>query len=133
LALNYDYHDWWNHQSETACDEAEVDVPTFFTELVVYCRYGGAIYQILYQKQQNDREKWNMIDLFHNHFYQNLGNQQTFYHATRNQSLEWYTYERVLLGEMTCDSDDYYNLEQNMECYLSPKYNKENHYILDSF
>jgi arginine decarboxylase len=23
---------------------------------------GGAIYQILYQKQQNDREKWNMID-----------------------------------------------------------------------
>jgi arginine decarboxylase len=24
------------------------------------------------------------------------------------------TYERVLLGGLTCDSDDYYNSEQNM-------------------
>jgi arginine decarboxylase len=31
------------------------------------------------------------------------------------------TYERVLLGGLTCDSDDYYN-----SIYL-PKYNKENH------
>jgi arginine decarboxylase len=33
------------------------------------------------------------------------------------------TYERVLLGGLTCDSDDYYNSEQ-MLIYL-PKYNKE--------
>jgi arginine decarboxylase len=34
------------------------------------------------------------------------------------------TYERVLLGGLTCDSDDYYNSEQNMNAiYL--KYNKE--------
>lgn len=23
---------------------------------------GGAVYEVLYQKQQNDREKWNMIN-----------------------------------------------------------------------
>jgi arginine decarboxylase len=37
------------------------------------------------------------------------------------------TYERVLLGGLTCDSDDYYNSEQNMNAIYLPKYNKENH------
>jgi hypothetical protein len=35
------------------------------------------------------------------------------------------TYERVLLGGLTCDSDDYYNSEQNMNAIYLPKYNKE--------
>ena len=35
------------------------------------------------------------------------------------------TYERVLLGGMTCDSDDYYNSEQNMNAIYLPKYSKE--------
>jgi arginine decarboxylase len=34
------------------------------------------------------------------------------------------TYERVLLGGLTCDSDDYYNLSKKYECHLL-KYNKE--------
>lgn len=33
-------------------------------------------------------------------------------------------YERVLLGGLTCDSDDYYNSEQNMNAIYLPKYNK---------
>jgi arginine decarboxylase len=33
------------------------------------------------------------------------------------------TYERV--GGMTCDSDDYYNSEQNMNAIYLPKYNKK--------
>ena len=35
------------------------------------------------------------------------------------------TYERVLLGGMTCDSDDYYNSEQHINAIYLPKYNKE--------
>ena len=35
------------------------------------------------------------------------------------------TYERVLLGGLTCDSDDYYNSEQNMNAIYLPKYKKE--------
>ena len=35
------------------------------------------------------------------------------------------SYERVLLGGLTCDSDDYYNSEQHMNAIYLPKYNKE--------
>src|SRR5690625_6941404 len=31
-------------------------------------------------------------------------------------------YERVLLGGLTCDSDDYYNSEQNLNAIYMPKY-----------
>jgi len=34
-------------------------------------------------------------------------------------------YERVLLGGLTCDSDDYYNSEQHMNAIYLPKYNQE--------
>jgi arginine decarboxylase len=33
-------------------------------------------------------------------------------------------YERVLLGGLTCDSDDYYNSEQHMNAIYLPKYTK---------
>ena len=34
-------------------------------------------------------------------------------------------YERVLLGGLTCDSDDYYNSEQHMNAIYLPKYKKD--------
>lgn len=34
-------------------------------------------------------------------------------------------YERVLLGGLTCDSDDYYNSEQHMNAIYLPKYKRE--------
>jgi arginine decarboxylase len=34
-------------------------------------------------------------------------------------------YERVLLGGLTCDSDDYYNSDQHMHAIYLPKYHKE--------
>lgn len=34
-------------------------------------------------------------------------------------------YERVLLGGLTCDSDDYYNSEQNMNAIYLPKYKRD--------
>ena len=35
------------------------------------------------------------------------------------------SYERVLLGGLTCDSDDYYNSEQHMNAIYLPKYHKD--------
>jgi arginine decarboxylase len=32
------------------------------------------------------------------------------------------TYERILLGGLTCDSDDYYNSEQHINAIYLPKY-----------
>jgi arginine decarboxylase-like protein len=85
---------------------------------------GGAIYQILYQKQQNDREKWNMID---SSFITTLPDtwaiNKRFIMLAINRWND--TYERVLLGGLTCDSDDYYNSEQNMNAIYLPKYSKE--------
>ena len=34
-------------------------------------------------------------------------------------------YERILLGGLTCDSDDYYNSEQHMNAIYLPKYRKD--------
>ena len=129
LAFEYDYQymiDEIIHQIKIACDEAEVDVPNIFTEFGSFTvgESGGAIYQVLYQKQQNDREKWNMID---SSFITTLPDtwaiNKRFIMLAINRWND--TYERVLLGGMTCDSDDYYNSEQNMNAIYLPKYNKE--------
>ena len=34
-------------------------------------------------------------------------------------------YERVLLGGLTCDSDDYYNSEQHLNAIYLPKFKEE--------
>ena len=129
LAFEYDYQymiDEIINQVKIACDEAEVDVPNIFTEFGSFTvgESGGAIYQVLYQKQQNDREKWNMID---SSFITTLPDtwaiNKRFVMLAINRWND--TYERVLLGGLTCDGDDYYNSEQHMNAVYLPKYNKE--------
>ncbi len=114
------------NQIKSVCDEEEVDVPNIFTEFGSFTvgESGGAIYKVLYQKQQNDREKWNMIN---SSFITTLPDtwaiNKRFIMLPINR---WYdTYERVLLGGLTCDSDDYYNSEQHVNAIYLPKYSKE--------
>ncbi|MGB6269277.1 MAG: arginine decarboxylase, partial [Olleya sp.] len=113
-------------QIQAVCDEEEVEVPNIFTEFGSFTvgESGGAIYEVLYQKQQNDREKWNMIN---SSFITTLPDtwaiNKRFIMLPINR---WHdSYERVLLGGLTCDSDDYYNSEQHMNAIYLPKYNKE--------
>jgi arginine decarboxylase len=114
------------NQIKSVCEEEEVDVPNIFTEFGSFTvgESGGAIYEILYQKQQNDREKWNMIN---SSFITTLPDtwaiNKRFIMLPINRWHE--SYERVLLGGLTCDSDDYYNSEQHMNAIYLPKYNKE--------
>ena len=133
LTFEYDYQymiDEIINQIKIACDEAEVAVPNIFTEFGSFTvgESGGAIYQILYQKQQNDREKWNMID---SSFITTLPDtwaiNKRFIMLAVNRWND--TYERVLLGGLTCDSDDYYNSEQNMNAIYYQNTIKKNHYI----
>ena len=129
LAFDFDYAymvDEIVNQIQMACDLEEVDVPNIFTEFGSFTvgESGGAIYEVLYQKQQNDREKWNMIN---SSFITTLPDtwaiNKRFIMLPINR---WYdSYERVLLGGLTCDSDDYYNSEQHMNAIYLPKYNKE--------
>ena len=129
LAFEFDYQymiDEIINQIKIACDEAGVAVPNIFTEFGSYTvgESGGAIYQILYQKQQNDREKWNMIDSsFITTLPDSWAINKKFIMLPINRWND--TYERILLGGLTCDSDDYYNSEQNLNAIYLPKYNKE--------
>jgi arginine decarboxylase len=129
LVFEYDYEYIINeivNQISKTCEEANVDVPNIFTEFGSYTvgESGGAIYKVLYQKQQNDREKWNMID---SSFITTLPDtwaiNKRFVLLPVNRWND--SYERVLLGGLTCDSDDYYNSEQHMNAIYLPKYDKE--------
>lgn len=129
LAFDYDYQymvDEIINQIKIACAEADVPVPHIFTEFGSFTvgESGGAIYEILYQKQQNDREKWNMID---SSFITTLPDtwaiNKRFIMLPINRWND--EYERVLLGGLSCDSDDYYNSEQNRNAIYLPKYNRQ--------
>ncbi len=129
LAFEYDYQymiDEILNQVKITCEEADVPVPNIFTEFGSFTvgESGGAVYEILYQKQQNDREKWNMIN---SSFITTLPDtwaiNKRFIMLPLNRWED--EYERVLLGGMTCDSDDYYNSEQNMNAIYLPRFKKE--------
>ncbi|MEZ4808969.1 MAG: arginine decarboxylase [Allomuricauda sp.] len=129
LAFEYDYEYMVEeiiHQISQACREANVEVPHIFTEFGSFTvgESGGTIYEVLYQKQQNDREKWNMID---SSFITTLPDawaiSKRFIMLAINRWNE--EYERILLGGLTCDSDDYYNSEQHMNAIYLPKYKSD--------
>ncbi|WP_372945207.1 arginine decarboxylase [Muriicola sp.] len=129
LAFEYDYEymvDEIVNQINTACKEADVPVPNIFTEFGSFTvgESGGAIYEVLYQKQQNDREKWNMIDSsFITTLPDSWAINKRFIMLPINR---WHDqYERVLLGGLTCDSDDYYNSIQDMNAIYLPKYKRD--------
>ncbi|TYA53095.1 type III PLP-dependent enzyme domain-containing protein [Formosa maritima] len=137
LAFDFDYEymvDEIINQIKLFCEQEEVPVPNIFTEFGSFTvgESGGAIYEVLYQKQQNDREKWNMIN---SSFITTLPDtwaiNKRFIMLPINRWND--SYERVLLGGLTCDSDDYYNSEQHMNAIYLPKYNKEKPLYLGFF
>ena len=114
-------------QIKTVCNEAGVSEPNIFTEFGSFTvgESGGTIYNIVHQKKQNDRERWNMID---GSFMTTLPDawaiNQRFVMLPVNH---WdKRYERILLGGLTCDSDDYYNAEQHVNAIYVPEFDKDN-------
>lgn len=108
------------------CDDADVEVPNLFTEFGSFTvgESAGVIYEVLYQKQQNDREKWNLINSsFMTTLPDSWSISKRFIMLPINRWND--EYERVLLGGLTCDSDDYYNSEQHVNAIYLPKYHKE--------
>lgn len=128
LAFDYNYEymvDEIINQIKITCQEAHVPVPHIFTEFGSFTvgESAGALYKVLYQKQQNDREKWNMIDSsFITTLPDSWATSKRFILLSVNRWND--EYERVLLGGLTCDSDDYYNSEQHMNAIYLPKFDK---------
>ena len=128
LAFDFDYAYMVREiltQVKRVCTDNDIPEPHIFTEFGSFTvgESGGAIFSVLHQKQQNDREKWNMID---SSFMTNLPDtwaiNQRFIMLPINRWND--TYERVLLGGLTCDSDDYYNSEQHSNAIYLPKFDK---------
>ncbi|MFA5575423.1 MAG: arginine decarboxylase [Brumimicrobium sp.] len=129
LAFDFDYAymvDEIINQIKVACDNAEVPVPHIFTEFGSFTvgESGGAIYKILYQKKQNDKEKWNMIN---SSFITTLPDSWAINRRFLMLPINRWSdeYERVLLGGLTCDSEDYYNSEQHVNAIYLPKYSEQ--------
>jgi len=137
LAFDYDYEYMVQEimiQVKNVCKEFSIPEPNIYTEFGSFTvgESGGAIFKVLDQKQQNDREKWNMID---SSFMTNLPDtwaiNQRFIMLPLNRWSD--VYERVLLGGLTCDSDDYYNSEQHSNAIYLPKFDHEKPLYLGFF
>ncbi len=129
LTFDYDYEYMAEeiiNQIKLACDANKVPEPDIFTEFGSFTvgESGGAIYSVVFQKQQNDREKWNMIDSsFITTLPDSWSINKRFIMLPINK---WESqYERVFLGGLTCDSDDYYNSEQHVNAIYLPEYDEE--------
>lgn len=129
LAFDFDYRYMINeivNQIKIVCKENGVREPNIFTEFGTFTvgESGGIIYEVLYQKKQNDREKWNMINSsFITTLPDSWAINKRFIMLPVNRWND--RYERVLLGGLTCDSDDYYNSEQHVNAIYLPIFNKK--------
>ena len=108
------------------CKEEEVPEPNIFTEFGIYTvgESGAHVYSILDTKLQNDKELWYMID---GSFITNLPDtwalNQRYILMAINQ---WdKPYQRLNLGGLTCDSQDYYNSEMHSFQVFLPKVKKD--------
>lgn len=126
LADEFDYQyltDEIIKQIQEFCQKEGVPEPNVLTEFGSYtvAESGATIYSIIDQKKQNDVECWNMID---SSFITTLPdswaiNKRFILLALNNWDKP---YERVNLGGLTCDNQDYYNVEAHVNNIYLPKY-----------
>lgn len=127
LAFEYDYQYMVSEitaQIKSGADSVGAKHPNIFTEFGSYtvAESGGMIFSILNQKKQNDKERWNMINgSFMTSLPDTWAINKRFIMLPINRWNE--KYERVFLGGMTCDSDDYYNSEQHVNAIYLPEFN----------
>ena len=85
---------------------------------------GATFFSIVHQKKQNEKERWNMIDgSFMTTLPDTWAISKRFIMLPVNNWND--EYERVFLGGMTCDSDDYYNSEQHINAIYLPKFQED--------
>ncbi len=129
LAFDYDYEYMAEEiisQIKSMCNAKGVEEPHIFTEFGSYTvgESGAILFSVLDQKKQNDRENWNMVDgSFMTSLPDSWAINKRFVLLAINNWQK--AYERVLLGGLTCDSDDYYNSEQHANAIYLPTYQKD--------
>ncbi|MBI1286535.1 MAG: arginine decarboxylase [Flavobacteriales bacterium] len=129
LADEYDYQymaDEIVRQVKEFCEKEGVPEPNIFSEFGSYTvgESGATLYSIIDQKKQNDVEWWNMIDSsFITTLPDSWAINQRFIMLAVNR---WDSpYERVNLGGLTCDSQDYYNVEAHVNNIYLPEFRRD--------
>jgi arginine decarboxylase len=137
LGFEYDYEYMAEEivaQVKSICTENDVPEPDIFTEFGSFTvgESGAVLYSVLDQKRQNDRELWNMIDSsFMTTLPDSWAISQRFILLPVNK---WeHAYQRVCLGGLTCDSQDYYNDEAHTNAVFLPNYDKEQQLYIGFF
>ncbi|MFM7216670.1 MAG: arginine decarboxylase [Bacteroidota bacterium] len=125
LGFEYDYEymaEQIIRQIKSACKSQGVDEPNIFSEFGSFtvAESGATLYSVVDSKQQNDNERWYMIDSsFITTLPDTWGIKQKFILLAINH---WdREYARVNVGGITCDSDDYYNNESHVNQVYLPE------------
>jgi len=137
LGVEYDYEymiDQIVYYIKTICDSRGVAVPDIFTEFGSFTvgESGGTLYSIIGTKEQNDKENWYMIDSsLITTLPDTWGIGQKFIMLAINH---WdKPFQRINLGGITCDSQDFYNSDVNLNQVFLPKINKSDETLCMGF
>ena len=123
LGFEYDYEYIINEivsNIKVACEEANIEEPDIFTEFGKYTvgESGAVIFSVMEQKQQNDEEKWYIVD---NSLMNTIPDAWSIYEKFILLPInKWDNeYARANIGGISCDRSDYYNSEGiNQQIFL---------------
>lgn len=125
ISFDYDYEYMINdivRNIKEVCQARQVQTPHIFTEFGSYtvAESGAALYSVQGEKLQNDAEKWYMMDSsLITTLPDTWGIGHRFILLAINQWNQ--EYQRVNIGGLTCDSQDYYNSEVHMNQVFLPR------------
>lgn len=129
MGFEYDYEYMINEivgNIKSACVEADICEPDIFTEFGKYTvgESGAIIFQVLEQKQQNDTEKWYMVD---NSLMNTIPDAWSIFEKFILLPVnKWDNeYARVNIGGISCDHSDYYNSEDMNQQIFLPRYSDD--------
>lgn len=114
------------YQIKITCEKAGVRPPDIFTEFGNFTvgESGATLFKVLTEKQQNDTEKWYMIDGSMMTTMPDIyGIRQRFILLPVNK---WYSeYQRVTIGGLSCDGNDFYSSKVHRNNLYLPQLNDE--------
>jgi arginine decarboxylase len=126
LGFEYDYEGIINEIIRTIadiCEHESVDEPDIYTEFGKFTvgESGAIIFKVLEQKQQNDAERWYIID---NSLMNTIPDAWSIHEKFILLPInKWNnSYTRVSIGGISCDHSDYYNSEDFNQQIVLPEY-----------
>ena len=129
LGFNYNYEyiiDEIVRNIKTVCLESKIEDPDIFTEFGKYTvgESGAIIFSVLEQKQQNDREKWYMVD---NSLMNTIPDAWSIHEKFILLPVnKWENeYSKVNIGGISCDHSDYYNSEDFNQQLFLPEFEED--------